>query len=150
MELKNPSVAMEIVSILYYGTMRAATLVKKTMERTGVSEPTVYSVLNELMDKGFVEKNKKSKRNVTYSLTKPGRSFLMKERFSAVDAMLNCVKSPERRRELLMELLLDDMLAELPVEQQTEAMKESLRRSMKFELEDVKKRLLRYTANVER
>jgi DNA-binding PadR family transcriptional regulator len=149
MEFTNPSVAMEIVSILYYGAMRAATLVKKTMEATGVSEPTVYSVLTELQEQGFIEKTKRSKRNVTYNLTKPGRSFLMNERFSAVDAMLTCVKSPERRRELLVELLLDDMLAELPIEQQTEAMKEVLRHSMKFELEDVKKRMLRYTANIE-
>jgi DNA-binding PadR family transcriptional regulator len=141
---------MEIVSILYYGSMRAATLVKRTMEATNVSEPTVYSVLNELQEIGFIEKNKRSKRNVTYVLTRPGRKFLMKERFQAVDAMLNCVKSTERRRELLIELLLDDMLAELPKEQQTEAMKEELRRSMKFEIEDVKKRLLRYTANIDR
>lgn len=149
MEFTNPSVAIEIVSILYYSSMRAANLVKRTMEATGVSEPTVYSVLNELRDGRFIEKKKRSKRNVIYSLTDDGRRFLMSERFSAVDTMLKCVKSTERKRELLVELLIDDMLKELPENMRNDEMREALRRSTVFELADVKKRLLRYTANVD-
>lgn len=149
MEFTNPSVAIEIVSILYYGTMRAATLVKRTMGSTDVSEPTVYSVLNELQKSGFVEKNKRSSRNVTYSLTKEGRSFLEKERFSAMDAMLRSLKSTSRRRELLVEILLEDMMQELPEDMRNEETRNALRRSMRFELEDVKKRLLRYTTELD-
>jgi DNA-binding PadR family transcriptional regulator len=149
MEFTNPSVAIEIISILYYGSMRAATLVKRTIEATEVSEPTVYSVLTELQERRFIAKNKRSKRNVTYSLTNDGRLFLKDERFSAVDAMMNCIKSPTRKRELLMELLLDDMMQELPERMRNDDMRETLRRSMSFELDDVKKRMLRYTANMD-
>lgn len=149
MEFTNPSVAIEIVSILYYGSMRAATLVKRTMEATGVSEPTVYSVLNELQEGRFIDKNKRSSRNVTYGLTDEGRDFLLKERFSAVDTMLKCVRSSERKRELLVELLIEDMLKELPENMRNEEMRDALRRSTVFELEDVKKRLLRYTAHID-
>ena len=148
MELTNPNVAIEVVSLLYYSEMRAASLVKQTIEATGVSEPTVYSVLTELQQRGFVDKNVRSKRNVTYTLTKEGRKLLQKERFSAIDTMLSSIKSPERRREILVELLMEDMLASLPVEWQKEEMREALRKNMAFELDDVKKRMLRITSNL--
>lgn len=148
MEFMNPNVAIEVVSLLYYTELRAAALVKQTIESTGVSEPTVYSVLAELQERGFIEKNVRSKRNVTYTLTKEGRKFLQKERFSAVDTMLSSIKSPERRREILVELLMEDMLESLPVEWQREEMKAALRRSMASEIDDVKKRMLRFTSNL--
>ena len=148
MEFMNPNVAIEVVSLLYYNTLRAAALVKQTIDATGVSEPTVYSVLAELQERGFVEKNVRSSRNVTYTLTKEGRKFLQKERFSAVDTMLSSIKSPERRREILVELLMEDMLESLPVEWQKEEMKAALRKSMASEIDDVKKRMLRFTSDL--
>jgi hypothetical protein len=74
--------------------------------------------------------------------------FLQKERFSAVDTMLSSIKSPERRREILVELLMEDMLESLPQEWQKEEMKAALRRNMASEIDDVKKRMLRFTANL--
>jgi DNA-binding PadR family transcriptional regulator len=148
MEFMNPNVAIEVVSLLYYSTLRAAALVKQTIEATGVSEPTVYSVLTELQERGFIEKNVRSTRNVTYTLTKEGRKFLQTERFSAVDTMLSSIKSPERRREILVELLMEDMLDDLPAEWQGEDLKEALRKSMASEIDDVKKRMLRFTTNL--
>ena len=148
MELTSPNVAIEVVSLLFYNEMRAAALVKQTIDATGVSEPTVYSVLTELQQRGFIEKNVRSKRNVTYTLTKEGRRFLQKERFSAIDTMLSSIKSPERRREILLELFMEDMLESLPAEWQGEDMKAALRKSMAFEIEDIKKRMLRFTSNL--
>jgi DNA-binding PadR family transcriptional regulator len=85
---------------------------------------------------------------VTYTLTKDGRRFLQKERFSAIDTMLSSIKSPERRREILLELFMEDMLESLPAEWQGEEMKAALRKSMAFEIEDIKKRMLRFTSNL--
>jgi predicted transcriptional regulator len=145
MEFINPEVAMEIVRILYYGSKRASNLVKSVIEATGVSEPTVYSVLTELAEKGVIQKNKRSKRNVTYNLTDEGRDILKKEHFLAIDSLLTSVKNPARRREILVELLLDDLLEDLPNEWKDPGRKDALRRSMKDEIDDVKRRLVRLT-----
>ena len=148
MEFTSPNVAIEVVSLLFYNSMRAAALVKQTVEATGVSEPTVYSVLNELQKGGFIEKNVRSRKNVTYTLTREGRKFLQKERFGAIDTMLSAIKSPERKREIMVELLVEDMLEQLPAEWRNDEMKATLRRNMMFELEDVRKRMLRFTSDM--
>jgi len=142
MDLTNPDVAVEVISRLYYGDMRASKLVKEVMEATGVSEPTVYSVLHELQDKGLVRKQVRSRKNVLYSLTAYGKKMLIDEKFTALDALLRGIKDDHRRRELMVELFIEDMLASLPPELVNEHNRELLRQSISQEIDAIKRRMI--------
>jgi DNA-binding PadR family transcriptional regulator len=139
----NPEVAMELVSALFYGPKRSASIVKQVMDSVKVSEPTVYSTLHELVVRKVIEKQQRSRRRVIYNLTDEGRRLLEKEHFAAIDKMLSSVKNSGRRREILIELLMQDLLSELPAGMREGAKKEMLRSTAADEVEDMKKRLLR-------
>jgi len=139
----NPEVAMELVSALFYGPMRSASIVKQVMDNVNVSEPTVYSTLHELVIRKVIEKQERSRRRVIYNLTDEGRRLMEKEHFAAIDKMLSTVKNSGRRREILIELLMQDLLSELPAGMREGVKKEMLRSTAAEEVEDMKKRLLR-------
>ncbi|MEW5760896.1 MAG: hypothetical protein AB1779_09040 [Candidatus Thermoplasmatota archaeon] len=148
LSLNNPEVAVEIISGLYYGSMRASSIVEEVMKATGVSEPTVYGVLRELQYKKLIEKLERSKRNVIYRLTERGYKLLEKEHFTIIDNMLSTIKNPKRRKEVMIELLLDDVMSELPKELQTPEAKEKLRKGMLAEIDDIKKRIVRFASAI--
>ena len=139
----NPEVAMELISGLFYGPKRSASIVKQVMDNVHVSEPTVYSALHELVARNVIEKQQKSRRRVIYNLTDEGRRLMEKEHFVAIDKMLSNVKNSSRRREILVELLMQDLLSELPAEMRDGVKKEMLRTTAAGEVDDMKKRLLR-------
>jgi len=141
--LNNPEVAMELISALFYGPQRSSSMVHQVMDATAVSEPTVYSALNELVMMKMVEKEERSRRRVLYKLTDEGRTLLEKEHFGVIEKMLSSIKNGGRKRELLVQLLMDDILNELPAEMREHAKKEMLRAQTAEEVEDLKKRLLR-------
>ena len=139
---KNPEVTVEIVSNLYYEPMRAQHLVSRVSKSVGVSEPTVYAVLKELVDAAIIEKYAWSRRHVAYTLTDKGRGVAEKEHLAAVNDMLRLIESESRRRELLVELLLDDLLRDATPEVRGSAeARAQLRRSIVGEVADLKKRL---------
>ena len=139
----NPEVAMELISALFYGPKRSASIVKQVMDNVNVSEPTVYSTLHELVARKVIEKQERSRRRVIYNITDEGRKLLEKEHFVAIDKMLASVKNSSRRREILIELLMQDLLSELPAGMKEGVKKEMLRSTAAGEVEDMKKRLLR-------
>ena len=139
---KNPEVTVEVVSNLYYEPMRAQHLVSKVSKSVGVSEPTVYAVLKELVDAAIIEKYSWSRRHVAYTLTAKGRGVAEQEHLSAVNDMLRLIESESRRRELLVELLLDDLLKDAsPEVRASPEARAELRRSIVGEVADLKKRL---------
>lgn len=142
---KNPEVTIEVVTNLYYGPQRAARLVEMVQDNLDVSEPTVYGVLQDLAERGFVEKVVRSRRNVIYKLTDKGRKLIQKEHFDAIDDILSLVRSDRRRRELLVELLIEDIMGGLPEEWGTDAQKAALRRSMDEEVDLLKRRMVLLT-----
>lgn len=148
---KNPEVTIEIVTNLYYGAQRASRLVDTVQANLDVSEPTVYGVLQDLAERGFVEKVVRSRRNVTYKLTDKGRELIQREHFDAIGDILNLIKSTKRKRELLIELLLEDIMDGLPEDWGTDERKAALRRSMDEEVAFLKRRMLMLTraANTE-
>jgi DNA-binding PadR family transcriptional regulator len=140
---RNPEVAMELVSSLFYGPKRSSRIVQQVMDNMKVSEPTVYATLHELVARKIIEKQERSRRRVIYKLTDEGRKLMEKEHFVAIDRMLSSVKNSNRRREILIELLMQDLISELPAEMRDSVKKEVLRNSAAEEVEDVRKRLLR-------
>lgn len=146
--LHNPEVVVEIVTGLFYGPMRAAHLVRSAASATSVSEPTVYAVLKELLERRLVEKVERSRRNVVYKLTPAGEKLLAREQFHAVDKLLSTVENPTRKRELMVALLLEDLLSELPKEWKTDDRREMLRKSLSGEMDDLKKRLVRIASAI--
>lgn len=140
---RNPEVAMELVSSLFYGPKRSASIVQQVMDNMKVSEPTVYATLHELVARKIIEKQERSRRRVIYKLTDEGKKLMEKEHFVAIDKMLSSVKNSNRRREILIELLMQDLISELPAEMRDSVKKEVLRNSAAEEVEDVRKRLLR-------
>jgi len=140
---RNPEVAMELVSALFYGPKRSARIVRQVMDSMSVSEPTVYSTLHELVARKIIEKQERSRRRVIYRLTEDGRRLMEKEHFEAIDRMLSNVRDPNRRREILIELLMQDLISELPAELRDGVKKEALRSTTAEEVEDMRKRLLR-------
>jgi DNA-binding PadR family transcriptional regulator len=139
---KNPEVTVEVVSNLYYEPMRAQHLVSRVSKSVGVSEPTVYAVLKELVDAAIIEKYAWSRRHVAYTLTDKGRGIAEQEHLSAVNDMLRLIESESRRRELLVELLLDDLLKDAtPEVRASPEARADLRRSIVGEVADMKKRL---------
>jgi DNA-binding PadR family transcriptional regulator len=139
---KNPEVTVEVVSNLYYEPMRAQHLVSRVSKSVGVSEPTVYAVLKELVDAAIIEKYSWSRRHVAYTLTDKGRGIAEQEHLSAVNDMLRLIESESRRRELLVELLLDDLLKDAsPEVRASPTARADLRRSIVGEVADMKKRL---------
>lgn len=144
----NPEVAMELISSLFYGPKRSASIVKQVMDNVNVSEPTVYSTLHELVGRKVIEKQERSRRRVIYNLTDEGRRLLEKEHFVVIDKMLASVKNSSRRREILIELLMQDLLSELPAEMREGAKKEILRTTAAGEVEDMRKRLLRIASTL--
>jgi len=139
---KNPEVTIEIVTSLYYGPQRASKLVQMVQENLEVSEPTVYGVLLDLAERGFVEKVVRSRRNVSYKLTDKGRDLIQREHFDAIGDILSLIKSAKRKRELLIELLIEDIMDGLPSGWSTEERKEALRRSMDEEVALLKRRMV--------
>lgn len=137
----NPEVTIEVVTSLYYGPQRASKLVEMVKENLKVSEPTVYSVLQDLVERALVEKDVHSRRNISYRLTDAGRRLIEKEHFDAIGDILTVIKSSKRKREILVELLLDDILASLPPDFSTGEGKAALRASMDEEVENLKRRL---------
>jgi DNA-binding PadR family transcriptional regulator len=93
---RNPEVTIEIVTSLYYGPQRASRLVKMVKESLDVSEPTVYSVLQDLVSRRIVEKDVRSRRNVAYVLTEKGRELIEREHFDAIGDILDLIKSAKR------------------------------------------------------
>ena len=142
---KNPEVTIEVVTNLYYGPQRAARLVEMVQDNLDVSEPTVYGVLQDLAERGFVEKVVRSRRNVTYKLTDKGRELIQREHFDAIGDILSLVRSDRRRRELLIELLLDDIMQGLPEEWGTDERVAALRKSMDQEVDLLKRRMVMLT-----
>ena len=138
---KNPEVTIEIVTSLYYGPQRAARLVEMVQQNLEVSEPTVYGVLNDLAERGLVEKVVRSRRNVTYRLTPEGRKLIEREHFDAIGDIMALIKSSKRKRDLLIELLLEDIMEGLPEGWATDERKADLRRSMNDEVELLKRRM---------
>jgi len=126
---KNPEVTIEVVTSLYYGPQRASRLVEMVQENLEVSEPTVYGVLQDLAERGFVEKVVRSRRNVTYKLTGTGRDLIQREHFDAIGDIMSLIKSAKRKRELLIELLIEDIMDGIP-EDWSDERKAALRRSM--------------------
>ncbi len=144
MEIENnPEIAIDIITKLFSGPMRASNIVKGVLETADVSEPTVYAVLKALQEKGLVDKKEHSSRNVVYSLTSAGRRLLEKEKFKAADTVLTALKNIPKRREILLELLLDDILKKLPDDWQEGDKKAALRDSMTMELDALENRLVR-------
>ncbi len=113
------------------------------MERLGVSEPTVYATLQELVAKNILEKQERSRRRVIYRLTDEGRRLMDKEHFDVINNLLSNVTDSSRRRELLIELLLQDLLDELPEAKKTSVRRDALRSTAAIEVEDMRKRLVR-------
>lgn len=138
---KNPEVTIEIVTCLYYGPQRAARLVEMVQQSLEVSEPTVYAVLNDLAERGLVEKVVRSRRNVTYRLTPDGRQLIEREHFDAIGDIMALIKSSKRKRDLLIELLLEDIMEGLPEGWATDERKADLRRSMNDEVDLLKRRM---------
>jgi DNA-binding PadR family transcriptional regulator len=147
---KNPEVTIEVVTSLYYGPQRASRLVDMVQENLDVSEPTVYGVLQDLAERGFVEKVVRSRRNVTYKLTDKGRDLIQREHFDAIGDIMSLIKSAKRKRELLIELLIEDIMDGIPDEWSDER-KAALRRSMDEEVDLLKRRMVMLTdiANTE-
>ncbi len=137
---KNPEVTIEIVTSLYYGPQRASKLVEMVQENLEVSEPTVYGVLQDLAERGFVEKVVRSRRNVTYKLTDSGRDLIQREHFDAIGDIMSLIKSAKRKRELLIELLIEDIMDGIP-EDWSDERKAALRRSMDEEVDLLKRRM---------
>lgn len=138
----NPEVTIELVTSLYYGPQRAARLVELVKGNLQVSEPTVYAVLNDLVQRGLVEKDVRSRRNISYRLTPAGRELIEREHFDAIGDILNVIRSSKRKREILVELLLDDLMADgLSPDWNTQEGKAALRRTMDEEVESLKRRL---------
>ncbi|MEM2869093.1 MAG: helix-turn-helix transcriptional regulator [Thermoplasmata archaeon] len=140
---KNPEVAMELLTELYYGPKRSSRLVKMIMQRLKVSEPTVYATLQELVAKGALEKQERSRRRVIYRLTDEGRRLMDKEHFEVINSLLSRLGNQGRRREIMVELLILDLLEELPEEMRRSIKMEALRSSTAIEFEDMRKRLVR-------
>ncbi len=138
---KNPEVTIEIVTSLYYGPQRASKLVEMVQENLEVSEPTVYGVLQDLAERGFVEKVVRSRRNVTYKLTDSGRDLIQREHFDAIGDIMSLIKSAKRKRELLIELLIEDIMDGIPDDWSDER-KAALRRSMDEEVDLLKRRMI--------
>jgi DNA-binding PadR family transcriptional regulator len=148
---RNPEVTVELVTSLYYGPQRAARLVEIVKGSLKVSEPTVYAVLNDLVQRGLVEKDVRSRRNISYKLTAAGRELIEREHFDAIGDILTVIRSSKRKREILVELLLDDIMEGLPEDWNTGEAKAALRRSMDEEVESLKRRLaILSAANPER
>jgi DNA-binding PadR family transcriptional regulator len=139
---KNPEVTIEIVTSLYYGAQRAGRLVDAVKENLDVSEPTVYGVLQDLTERGFVEKVVRSRRNVTYKLTDSGRELIQREHFDAIGDILTLMRSAKRKREILVELLMEDIMEGLPDEWRTDDRVDALRRSMDEEVDSLKRRMV--------
>ena len=139
---KNPEVTIEVVTSLYYGPQRASRLVRMVQENLDVSEPTVYGVLQDLAERGFVEKVVRSRRNVTYKLTDKGRDLIQREHFDAIGDIMALIKSAKRKRELLIELLIEDITEGLPEVWTTDERKAALRRSMDEEVDLLKRRMV--------
>ncbi len=138
---RNPEVTVELVTSLYYGPQRASKLVEIVKGNLKVSEPTVYAVLNDLVQRGLVEKDVRSRRNISYKLTPAGRELIEREHFDAIGDILTVIRSSKRKREILVELLLDDIMEGLPEDWNTGEAKAALRRSMDEEVESLKRRL---------
>ena len=138
---KNPEVTIEVVTSLYYGPQRASRLVEMVQENLEVSEPTVYGVLQDLAERGFVEKVVRSRRNVTYKLTGTGRDLIQREHFDAIGDIMSLIKSAKRKRELLIELLIEDIMDGIP-EDWSDERKAALRRSMDEEVDLLKRRMV--------
>jgi DNA-binding PadR family transcriptional regulator len=147
---KNPEVTIEVVTSLYYGPQRASRLVDMVQENLDVSEPTVYGVLQDLAERGFVEKVVRSRRNVTYKLTDKGRDLIQREHFDAIGDIMSLIKSAKRKRELLIELLIEDIMDGIP-DEWSDKQKAALRRSMDEEVDLLKRRMVMLTdiANTE-
>lgn len=139
---KNPEVTIEIVTSLYYGPQRAKRLVQMVQENLDVSEPTVYGVLGDLATRGLVEKQVRSRRNVTYKLTDKGRDMIQAEHFDAIGDIMSLIKSSKRKRELLIELLIEDIMEGLPQDWGTDERMTALRRSMDEEVDMLKRRMV--------
>jgi len=141
----NPEIAIDIITKLFSGPMRASNIVRSVLENNDVSEPTVYSVLKSLQENGLVEKKEHSCRNVIYRLTDRGKELLEKEKFKAADTILSALRNAPERREILIELLIDDLLKKLPEDWNDEEKKKALKESMSAELDALENRLVRLT-----
>jgi len=139
---KNPEVTIEVVTSLYYGPQRAGRLVQMVQENLDVSEPTVYGVLQDLAERGIVEKVVRSRRNVSYKLTDKGKDMIQSEHFDAIGDILSLIKSSKRKRELLIELLIEDITDGLPENWGTDERMTALRRSMDEEVDLLKRRMV--------
>ena len=137
----NPEVTIEVVTSLYYGPQRASRLVEMVKQNLKVSEPTVYSVLQDLVERALVEKDVHSRRNISYRLTPAGRELIEREHFDAIGDILDVIRSSKRKREILVELLLDDLMDGLGPDWKTQEGKAALRRTMDEEVESLRRRL---------
>lgn len=131
----HPGESNKIITGLYVGPKRSSEI---TNWIDSVSEPTVYSILKELEELGFINKLEKSPRNVQYSLTERGRTLVEKDFAKAENTLVELVRNASKQEEIIIEILMDDLVKELPREWKKPEKREILKKYVAKELEKAK------------
>ncbi len=134
--LGHPDEIAEIITGLYHGPKRSNEISKQI---DTVSEPTVYAILKELEEKGFIQKIKKSKRQVLYNLTDRGRKIVEEEYAKAEETLIELVQNTPKHKEIVVEVLMGDLIKtkKIPEMWQTPDKMGILRNYMEREIERI-------------
>lgn len=135
-----PNEIAEIMMGLYNGSKRSKELPRLV---PSVSEPTVYTILKELTEKGFINKNVLGRRNVLYSLTEKGKTLVEEEYLKARETFVSLLRDAPKQKEIIAEVLLEEMLDELPDKWKSPSNKKSLKNYLKNKINEAERDILR-------
>lgn len=135
LQFSHPDETSKIITGLYVGPKRSSEITKLI---NSVSEPTTYSILKELEEKGFIIKLEKSPRNVQYSLTEDGRKIVEEEYAKAESTLVDLIRNTSKQKEILIQILVEDLVKELPSIWKTSEKREVLKKYVANELEKAK------------
>ncbi|MEM3342357.1 MAG: winged helix DNA-binding protein [Thermoplasmata archaeon] len=134
---------IEVLSLLYYTSMRSTAILEKVKGSMEVSDPTIFSALKDLCERGLIRKRVHSKKNVVYEITPRGKEIMDNEGFRQIDTLLLALRNTPRRRQILAQLLAEEIAKELPDEWNTPEGKKVIAGSMIDELDAVKEKMIK-------
>ena len=110
---RHPETSAYICIQLRRGPSRSKNIVKMVRAEFGISEPTVYLILKELSERGFIEKRTFSPKNVQYSLTDNGQEVVEEEFMNAKDTIIAAIERSPQRDGIEFEVFLADVRRKL-------------------------------------
>ncbi len=131
--ISKPNIATEILVRLYAGQARSKALIDSITTEFDISEPTAYALLKELQERGLVERNEYSSRNVQYALTSSGRESVENSYLKFKEGLIKLLHQTPERDIILLDVFISDVEKRL-MEKNLEISPETNLRKVLFEV----------------